>query len=198
MKKSRLTAIFTILCMLFASVSAVSSAEESKNDNPNLAYAELSSKGAKTQSINFISQTLGAAASYNSVTAAGREGWQLKGSSPYLYIDVDDNFAHEVTDGTSFELEIDYYNALTGFFLVEYDGLNTAQKNAHYEFLNKQDKWKTVKIKLDDAVDAYEKATALKKFCEEKLKAAQLKIEKINVSPENKLSVEPLDKVDED
>ncbi len=54
------------------------------------------------------------------------------------------------------------------------------------------------KIKLDDAVEAYEKATALKKFCEEKLKAAQLKIEKINVSPENKLSVEPLDKVDED
>lgn len=54
------------------------------------------------------------------------------------------------------------------------------------------------KIKLDDAVDAYEKATALKKFCEEKLKAAQLKIEKINVSPENKLSVEPLDKMDED
>ena len=37
------------------------------------------------------------------------------------------------------------------------------------------------KIKLDDAVEAYEKATALKKFCEEKLKAAQLKIEKINV-----------------
>lgn len=54
------------------------------------------------------------------------------------------------------------------------------------------------KIKLDDAVEAYEKATALKKFCEEKLRAAQLKIEKINVSPENKLSVEPLDKVDED
>lgn len=54
------------------------------------------------------------------------------------------------------------------------------------------------KIKLDDAVEAYEKATALKKFCEEKLKAAQLKIEKINVSPENKLSVELLDKVDED
>lgn len=54
------------------------------------------------------------------------------------------------------------------------------------------------KIKLDDAVEAYEKATALKKFCEEKLKAAQLKIEKINVSQENKLSVEPLDKVDED
>lgn len=53
------------------------------------------------------------------------------------------------------------------------------------------------KIKLDDAVEAYEKATALKKFCEEKLKAAQLKIEKINVSPEGAVSTEPLDKVEE-
>lgn len=53
------------------------------------------------------------------------------------------------------------------------------------------------KIKLDDAVEAYEKATALKKFCEEKLKAAQLKIEKINVSPEGVVSTEPLDKVEE-
>ena len=53
------------------------------------------------------------------------------------------------------------------------------------------------KIKLDDAVEAYEKATALKEFCEEKLKAAQLKIEKINVSPEGVVSTEPLDKVEE-
>lgn len=53
------------------------------------------------------------------------------------------------------------------------------------------------KIKLDDAVEAYEKATALKKICEEKLKAAQLKIEKINVSPEGVVSTEPLDKVEE-
>ena len=53
------------------------------------------------------------------------------------------------------------------------------------------------KIKLDDAVEAYEKDTALKKFCEEKLKAAQLKIEKINVSPEGVVSTEPLDKVEE-
>lgn len=53
------------------------------------------------------------------------------------------------------------------------------------------------KIKLDDAVEAYEKATALKKFCEEKLKAAQLKIEKINVLPEGVVSTESLDKVEE-
>lgn len=54
------------------------------------------------------------------------------------------------------------------------------------------------KIKLDDAVEAYEKATALKKFCEEKLKAAQLKIEKINVEPDGNVTVSDFDKVEED
>ena len=54
------------------------------------------------------------------------------------------------------------------------------------------------KIKLDDAVEAYEKATALKKFCEEKLKAAQLKIEKINVEPNGSVTISDFDKVEED
>ena len=53
------------------------------------------------------------------------------------------------------------------------------------------------KIKLDDAVNAYEKATVLKRFCEEKLKSAELKIEKINISPLGDISTEPLDKTEE-
>ncbi|MBE6451983.1 MAG: exodeoxyribonuclease VII small subunit [Alphaproteobacteria bacterium] len=35
------------------------------------------------------------------------------------------------------------------------------------------------KIKLDDAVEAYEQAISLKQICEQKLNAAKLKIEKI-------------------
>jgi len=38
------------------------------------------------------------------------------------------------------------------------------------------------RIKLDDAVEAYEKAVKLKQFCESKLKSAQLKIEKIEIN----------------
>ena len=53
------------------------------------------------------------------------------------------------------------------------------------------------RIKLDDAVTAYEKAVALKKFCENKLKAAQLKIEKIELTPDGELAATPLDKVEE-
>lgn len=53
------------------------------------------------------------------------------------------------------------------------------------------------RIKLDDAVTAYEKAVALKKFCKNKLKAAQLKIEKIELTPDGELTTTPLDKVEE-
>ena len=43
------------------------------------------------------------------------------------------------------------------------------------------------RIKLDDAVAAYEKAMALKQLCENKLKAAQLKIEKLEISSNNEV-----------
>ena len=54
------------------------------------------------------------------------------------------------------------------------------------------------RIKLDDAVKAYEKAVALKQLCENRLKSAQLKIEKIEVSPNGDLKTAPLDNVEED
>ncbi len=53
------------------------------------------------------------------------------------------------------------------------------------------------RIKLDDAVKAYEQAVYLKNFCEKKLQEAKLKIEKIIVSPDGALSLTPLDKNDD-
>lgn len=53
------------------------------------------------------------------------------------------------------------------------------------------------RIKLDDAVKAYERAVALKQLCEAKLKAAQLKIEKIEVTPQGDLRTTPLDNTEE-
>jgi len=49
------------------------------------------------------------------------------------------------------------------------------------------------RIKLDDAVNAYEKAMSLKKLCEEKLKNAQLKIEKLEISTNGEMKTVPLD-----
>ncbi len=42
-------------------------------------------------------------------------------------------------------------------------------------------------IKLDDAVNAYEKAVALKKLCSEKLQSARLKIEKLEITPNEEI-----------
>ena len=53
------------------------------------------------------------------------------------------------------------------------------------------------RIKLDTAVAAYEEAMTLKKFCEEKLHAAKLKIEKIVMDTDNKISLSSLDDNDE-
>jgi len=51
----------------------------------------------------------------------------------------------------------------------------------------------TGQIKLDDAVEAYEKAIHLKKICEAKLQAAELKIEKIETDQNGQLSLKPLE-----
>lgn len=53
------------------------------------------------------------------------------------------------------------------------------------------------RIKLDDAVSAYEKAVALKKLCQEKLAAAALKVEKIEINKDGAMSTTPLENVEE-
>ena len=53
------------------------------------------------------------------------------------------------------------------------------------------------RIRLDDAVKAYERAVTLKQLCETKLKAAQLKIEKIEITPQGDLRTTPLDNTEE-
>ena len=52
------------------------------------------------------------------------------------------------------------------------------------------------RIKLDDAVSAYEQAVALKKLCQEKLAAAQLKVEKIEIGKDKKATLKPLDEAE--
>jgi exodeoxyribonuclease VII small subunit len=45
---------------------------------------------------------------------------------------------------------------------------------------------------LEDSIAAYERGTALKRHCEEKLRDAQVKIEKISIS-NDKITTQPLD-----
>jgi exodeoxyribonuclease VII small subunit len=49
------------------------------------------------------------------------------------------------------------------------------------------------KAPLEDSIKNYERGVALKSHCEAKLREAQLKIEKINVSPDGKVSTTSFD-----
>lgn len=51
----------------------------------------------------------------------------------------------------------------------------------------------TGKTSLDDSISAYERGIALKNHCENKLREAQAKIEKIMIQPDGSIKTEPLD-----
>lgn len=78
---------------------------------------------------------------------------------------------------------------------IDFENLNFEEALARLETIVRE--LEAGRIKLDDAVKAYEQASALKKFCEEKLKSAELKIEKINVLQSGEITTEPLDKIEE-
>lgn len=46
---------------------------------------------------------------------------------------------------------------------------------------------------LDEAIKAYERGAALKRHCEDKLKEAQNRVEKIVLGPDGAVGVEPAD-----
>ena len=73
----------------------------------------------------------------------------------------------------------------------DFENLNFEDAMAKLETIVRE--LETGQIKLDDAVEAYEKATRLKKFCEEKLKAAELKVEKIERDKDGNLVLTSLD-----
>jgi len=49
------------------------------------------------------------------------------------------------------------------------------------------------RVKLDDAIAAYERGTLLKRHCEKKLRDAQAKIEKITVGVDGAVQAEPME-----
>ena len=53
------------------------------------------------------------------------------------------------------------------------------------------------RFKLDHSVRAYDQAFKLKQFCEHKVQAAQVKIEKIEIAPDGEIKTAPLAAMDE-
>lgn len=49
---------------------------------------------------------------------------------------------------------------------------------------------------LEESIDIYERGAKLKKYCEDKLKAAQLKVDKIVLGSDGSVGTEPFDSDD--
>ncbi len=48
------------------------------------------------------------------------------------------------------------------------------------------------RLPLEQAMAAYERGTSLKKYCEQKLQAAKMRVEQINMTAEGTIKVEPM------
>lgn len=66
--------------------------------------------------------------------------------------------------------------------------LNFEQAMAELESLVK--KLEEGRLPLEEAIQAYERGTALKKQCEEKLQAAKMRVEQISLNPDGSPKVE--------
>ena len=54
-------------------------------------------------------------------------------------------------------------------------------------------KLERVDAPLEESIDVYERGAKLKKYCEDKLKSAQLKVDKIVLGENGSVGTEPLD-----
>ena len=144
--------ISILMCVsIMINAGAVFAEETHSNKAYDTAFASFNLVGNS----GFTSVKLGSNDNKTSALRDGKEGFCIDKALPtaqrYLYFDFDDNFAHEVNDGSVFDIEIEYYSEENGFFAFEYDSVITeAVRGAAVETGN--DKvWKTYKCTIDDA-----------------------------------------------
>ncbi|MEE1047810.1 MAG: sugar-binding protein [Clostridia bacterium] len=146
-KMHRCISLILAFAMIFSGIYVYA---EEKSDNI------ASVKFGKNVAMNNISGVaMGQTNSPNLMERDGVEAWGLLPQrylgSAYLYVDVDDRFAHNVSDGSVFEIQVTYYSQGNGYFQLFYDAQRNPKRH-HNEliFIGDEMKWKTVTFTLDD------------------------------------------------
>lgn len=68
-----------------------------------------------------------------------------------LNFDISDNFANCVSDGSVFEIEVEYYNDTQGYFQLHYDSIEQADLMSEIAVTDDSKSWSTAKFVIDDA-----------------------------------------------
>ena len=85
----------------------------------------------------------------------GHSGWVLNEGETVknsrIIIKLNDEFAFENTDGTSYTVEVDYLNVESGHFNLVYDAYDMTNKETKPTYIGNTGEWKTAVYELDDA-----------------------------------------------
>lgn len=69
----------------------------------------------------------------------------------YIGFNLDDSLANKISDGSVFDIEIDYYSRGNGFFKVIYDSQKKSERSTDVILTGNGGTWRTAKITVDDA-----------------------------------------------
>lgn len=143
----KITAVILTLMIVLTGVN-VSFAEGVQNI---AASAEFFIKNGKFVTDNLAVTVIDGNSSF--VTEAGREGFLVQRNvCSGVRLDVDNRLARAVTDGSSFDIEIDVYAKGPTVFCGYYDSLEMTGKGLDSNlYVSPDGEWKTIRYTLDDA-----------------------------------------------
>lgn len=130
-----LTAVM-LLCMLPAGAAAVEHAAVTLGKE-----AAASGMSIKVGTTNNYKYTV--------VERGGKSGWQLqpeRSIQPAIYVNLDEIFAYNISDGESYEIDVEYFDEGKGQFRIQYDGVPDPWRSRRDKTKNKTDRSEVVKI----------------------------------------------------
>lgn len=140
------------LTMVLPGIAAIpAAAVETVETNPNEAWIVFSDELETTNvaEVELTSTTMATPA----VVDGGKKVWKFSGSGlrPYLYIDLPDSFGNSLKDGSSYDVEIKYFDSDTGYAIIWYDAAKWGKQIAYELYATATSSWKTAKFTLDNA-----------------------------------------------
>ena len=146
--------LLIVFVMVFENGFYVYSDDKSaaQTDDLNVAYAYFNAETARCKD---VSVSIGPGNNINLYNKDGHSGWILNegetSKSSRIDICLDDEFAFENTNGTSYTVEVDYLDDESGHFNLVYDAYNMTNKETTPTYIGTTGKWKTAVYELDDA-----------------------------------------------
>lgn len=153
-KSFHLMSLFIAVILFFGTIYSalnVFAANSGKGAENSTAHAVL---GRNVSTANIDRVFMGTSEQITIAEKGGREAWQITPSSvasAYLYVDLSEKLGNSKQDGSVYDIEIDYYDQESGYFVVWYDSADNGVQIAGDIYINATNSWKTARFTLDNA-----------------------------------------------